>query len=515
MTSRHKPLVLIVLDGFGYSDTNDHNAIKSAYTPVWDQLWQGFPHMLLGASGAAVGLPEGQMGNSEVGHLHMGAGRAVPQDLARIDQAVEQGTFFHNTVLKQAIERAKQTNNSVHILGLLSPGGVHSHEQHIFAMIELAAKTGLEKIYLHAFLDGRDTPPKSALASIEAAEAKFKILGRGRFASLCGRYYAMDRDNRWDRTQQAYDLLTSGRAKFVADSAVAGLAMAYERGETDEFVKPTLIKESGQEAIRIANGDVVVCMNFRSDRLRQLSRAFTSTEFAGFDREVWPKLGEFVTLTEYAKDIKATVAFPSIMITNGLGEYLSKSGCRQLRIAETEKYAHVTFFFNGGIEKPYLYEDRILISSPKVSTYDLKPEMSAEELTDKLVEQIHARKYDVIICNYANPDMVGHTGDFSATVKAIEIIDQCLKRIIEALQEVNGEALITSDHGNAECMFDASTQQAHTAHTNNLVPLVYIGHNAAFTQQQGVLYDLAPTMLYLLGIEPPKEMTGKILMKFV
>ncbi len=511
--SPHAPLVLIVLDGWGYREDPQYNAIHAAHAPFWQHLWQHYPHTLAVASGLAVGLPKGQMGNSEVGHLHMGAGRLVPQDLTRIDMAVESGEFYENPVLSHAVDQLVKSGRNLHIFGLVSPGGVHSHEKHISAMIKLAALRGLKSIYLHAFLDGRDTPPQSAKASLIAMDETFKEVGHGKIASITGRYYTMDRDQRWERTERAYDLLTRGLTEFHMESALEGLEQAYARGETDEFVQPTALHAPSQQPITVQDGDAVVFMNFRSDRARQLTRALTDPQFAGFQRKAQPILATFVTLTEYAADIKAEVAYPPTSLKNILGEYISKHGYRQLRIAETEKYAHVTFFFNGGEEKPYPGEDRALIPSPKVATYDLQPEMSADPLAERLVTAIESREYSLIICNFANPDMVGHTGDFNATVKAIETIDHCLKRVITALLAVKGEAIITADHGNAECMYDPETRQPHTAHTTNSVPVIYIGRHAAPVTQEGVLYDIAPTLLYLMGLEKPGEMTGKSLFK--
>lgn len=508
-----KPLLLLILDGFGYSEQGNFNAISKANTPNWDRLWREFPHTLALASGRAVGLPEGQMGNSEVGHLHIAAGREVPQDLVRIDDEISNGRFFENPVLQEALAYAKQHHSTLHIMGLLSGGGVHSHESHLFALIKMAAACGLKSVCLHAFLDGRDTPPRSALSSIEKAQQVFLKEGVGHIASICGRYYAMDRDKRWDRVQQAYDMLTLEEAPtFHTQTAEEALTAAYERGENDEFVKPTRI---GVPTL-IQADDVVVFMNFRADRARQLSFALTEPVFSEFKRNIVPKIGRFITLTEYAQNLQAKVVYPPLTLKNTLGEFLSKQGLHQLRIAETEKYAHVTFFFNGGNETPYPLEQRILVPSPKVATYDLQPEMSAFALTDQLVEQILSGQHDVIICNYANPDMVGHTGNFKAAVLAIEAIDQCLGRIIDALDQVNGVALITADHGNAECMYDASTKQAHTAHTLNQVPILYTAHDAEFINKEpAILYDIAPTVLYLLGIKLPPEMTGKILLSFL
>ncbi len=513
MPTRPRPLALIILDGWGYREEKKANAIAAANKPHWDSLWAMYPHTLISGSGRCVGLPEGQMGNSEVGHLNMGAGRVIHQDLTRIDQAIADGEFFTNPVLTTAISEATQQNKSIHILGLLSPGGVHSHEKQIAALLELAAKKQAKNVYLHAFLDGRDTPPCSAKKSLETLSALCNKLKCGKIVSLVGRYYAMDRDKRWERVQKAYDLLTLAKADFQAADAITGLQLAYNRGENDEFVKPTRIQSEGESPVTIQSGDTVIFMNFRADRARELTHAFIDQSFDGFKREAWPKLHAFVTLTEYDSTFKIRIAFPPERLTHILAQYLSELGLKQLRIAETEKYAHVTFFFNGGIEKAYPDEDRILIPSPKVATYDLQPEMSAFELTDKLVEEIRHQKYDVIICNFANPDMVGHTGNFDATVKAIETIDTCLDKIIRALQDVGGEALITADHGNAEMMFDDKTGQPHTAHTSELVPLIYVGRKAKVSKKHGILSDIAPTMLYLLGLTPPPEMTGKSLLE--
>lgn len=508
-----RPLTLIILDGWGYRTDTNANAIAAAHKPYWDQLWAKYPHTFISGSGRCVGLPEGQMGNSEVGHLNMGAGRVVHQDLTRIDLAIADKTFFSNTVLINAIQKAIKANKAIHILGLISPGGVHSHEQQIQALVQLAAKQHTEKVYIHAFLDGRDTPPRSAALSLESLENWCEEMQCGQIASIIGRYYAMDRDQRWERIQKAYELLTEGKADFHASDPLTGLERAYERNENDEFVAPTAIYNSHTDAIKIADGDVVIFMNFRADRAREITRAFIDPDFTGFTRKVVPKLAEFVSLTEYDAMLKTTIAFPPVRLNNILSAYLSQHQLRQLRIAETEKYAHVTFFFNGGEEEPFPYEDRVLIPSPKVATYDLKPEMSAFEVTDRLIAEIKSQKYDVIICNFANPDMVGHTGNFAAAVKAIETIDNCLSQIIPALQQIGGEALITADHGNAEKMFDEQTGQAHTAHTHELVPFIYVGREAKITKPTGRLSDIAPTMLSLLGLSIPKEMTGQSLLE--
>ena len=513
-----KPMVLIILDGFGENEEIAHNSIKLADTPTLDKLWVCCPHTLLQASGSAVGLPKGQMGNSEVGHLHIGSGRKVPQDLTRIDKAISSGEFFKNPILIAAIEKAKQHDTAVHIISLLSPGGVHSRDTQIIAMIELVDLQGVKKNYLHAILDGRDTPPKSALSSITKINEQFLSYSQspfstgtiqGKIVSLIGRYYAMDRDKRWDRTQKAYDLLTQGIATRQTATAEEALALAYEQGETDEFVKPTSIHRNGEKPATVQDGDVIIFMNFRADRARQLTHAFIDKHFTAFKRKVTRKLTSFVTLTTYEKNIGATVAFPPLQLNNTLGEYLSTLGLRQLRLAETEKYAHVTYFLNGGQEDPFPGEDRTLIPSPKIATYDLQPEMSANELTDELVEKIKNGDYDFIVCNFANPDMVGHTGNEVATKEAIHTIDSCLKLILEVLQSVGGEALITADHGNAEKMFDEKTRQPHTAHTSNLVPLIHVGRKAQFQKGVGALDDVAPTLLFLMGLKKPSEMTGR------
>ena len=505
MHTTPKPLVLVILDGFGHSDSPDYNAIYSANTPVYDRLRAQHANTLISGSGMDVGLPDGQMGNSEVGHMNLGAGRVVYQDFTRITKAIQDGDFFTNPALTSAVDQAVEKGKAVHILGLLSEGGVHSHQDHLIAMIELAAQRGAEKIYLHAFLDGRDTPPRSAQPSIDAIEAACAKIGKGRIASLIGRYYAMDRDNRWDRVEQAWKLLADGQGIHHADSATAALAESYARDESDEFVKATSIGET----VRMEDGDSVIFMNFRADRARELSHVFLDTEFAGFNRERLPQLSQFVMLTQYAADLSAPSAFAPTPLVNVLGEYLANQGKTQLRIAETEKYAHVTFFFSGGREQPFVGEERILIPSPNVATYDLQPEMSAPEVTDRIVEAIEQQKYDVIVVNYANGDMVGHTGVFDAAVAAVECLDHCVDRIVTALDKVGGEALITADHGNVEQMEDECTGQAHTAHTCEPVPFIYVGKRPATMRNDGVLADVAPTMLTLMGLPIPEQMTGR------
>ena len=510
MVSRPKPLVLLILDGFGSRQEEENNAIAMANMPCWDELKKNSPMTLLDCSGGVVGLPDEQMGNSEVGHLHIGSGRLMRQDLSRVNQAIIDGSFFENEVLCQAVDEAIAKDRALHILCLLSPGGVHSHEGQILAMMELAAKRGLKKIYMHAFLDGRDVPPKSAEASIELVEDKFAELGVGRIVSLIGRFYAMDRDNRWERVESAHKLMARGEAEFKYNSAQEALAAAYQRDETDEFVYPTAILDEAGEVAVIDPDDSVVFMNFRADRAREISRALTEPGFDGFDRNCEPHKGYYATLTEYHQEFDYPIAFLPDEVKNGIGEVLSNMGLKQLRLAETEKYAHVTFFLNGGRDEPFSGEDRILVPSPKVKTYDMQPEMSAPEVTDHMVTAINSGKYDVIICNYANCDMVGHTGNLEAAVKAVETIDASLQRIVDALLEVGGQMLVTADHGNIEFMADDTTGQPHTAHTTNKVPLVYVGGTGQLADGGG-LSDLAPTMLAILGVEQPVEMTGRSL----
>ncbi|RLQ23533.1 2,3-bisphosphoglycerate-independent phosphoglycerate mutase [Seongchinamella sediminis] len=508
--SPKQPTVLIILDGWGYREESADNAIAGATTPVWDRLWRESPHTLISGSGLDVGLPAGQMGNSEVGHMSLGSGRVIYQNITRIDQAIADGSFDRNPAYTVAIDRAIANNGAVHVFGLLSPGGVHSHEEHIFAAIRLAASRGAQRVYLHAFLDGRDTPPRSARPSLEKARALFAELGCGRVASICGRYYAMDRDNRWERVEPAYRLLTEGLAEHTASDPLAALDAAYQRDENDEFVLPTAVVPAGAEAVAVADGDAVLFMNFRADRARQMTRAFVDADFDGFERRRRPALAGFVTTTEYAADIDTRCAFPPESLKNVLGDYLAQQGRTQLRIAETEKYAHVTFFFSGGREELFPGEDRELIPSPDVATYDLKPEMSAPEVTDKLVAAIQSGKYDLIVCNYANGDMVGHSGVYAAAVKAVEALDSCLGRVEAALLEVGGQALVTADHGNCEQMLDYESGQHHTQHTTELVPLVYIGRDKVqLDPRGGILADIAPTLLGLMQLPQPEEMTGR------
>ena len=511
-SSKKKTALLLILDGWGHREETSSNAIHSANSPMWDSLWGGKPHTLIDTSGQSVGLPAGQMGNSEVGHMNLGAGRVVYQSLTRIDKDIEEGTFFSNPVLTSAVQKSIDADSALHIFGLMSGGGIHSHEDQIIAMIELAIRNGAPKIFLHAYLDGRDTPPRSALPCLLRAEKILLGSSKGRVASICGRFYAMDRDNRWDRVQPAYDLLTQAKAEFHSDDVSSALEAAYQRGEDDEFVQASLVGSQSDAPAKVSDGDVVVFMNFRADRAREITRAFVDDDFDGFQRSVIPKLSEFVMLTEYAADIPASCAYPPNKLDNVLGQYLSDQNKTQLRIAETEKYAHVTFFFNGGREEPFDNEDRTLIPSPDVKTYDLQPEMSAFELTDALVAAMRSHKYDAIICNYANGDMVGHTGDFDAAVKAVEAVDKCLQLIVAAAEESGAELLITADHGNVEQMLDPKTNQPLTSHTSGPVPLVYVGTSGRQFISDGSLSDLAPTLLSLLDMPIPKEMTGKILL---
>jgi len=506
--SRPKPMVLLILDGWGYREDPRDNALALADLPNWHRLWNGRPHTLIHTEGRHVGLPDGQMGNSEVGHMNLGAGRIVYQDLTRVDAAIEDGSFFTNAALIEACQAAKVGGHTLHVMGLLSPGGVHSHENHIFAMLELAARLGVPQVAVHAFLDGRDTPPRSARASIEALQALCDRLGNARIASVSGRYYAMDRDNRWDRVEAAWKAMVDAEGMHRADSALAALDAAYARGENDEFVQPTVIGGGA----KIIDGDAVVFMNFRADRARQLTAAFVQPDFAGFATHR-PALSDFVCLTEYDAKLPATLAYPPDNLANTLGEVLAAHGLTQLRIAETEKYAHVTFFFSGGREDLYEGEARTLIPSPKVATYDLQPEMSCPELTGRLVDAIRAQAYDVIVCNIANPDMVGHTGVLEAAIKAAEAVDVAVGEVAAAVEAVGGALLVTADHGNLEMMRDPATGQPHTAHTVGPVPLVYVGTRAdARLRDGGALRDVAPTMLDLIGIDKPAEMSGRSLL---
>jgi 2,3-bisphosphoglycerate-independent phosphoglycerate mutase len=505
---KHRPILLLILDGWGHRSATEWNAIAQAELPNWRGLLRDCPHTVVDTHGLHVGLPDDQMGNSEVGHMNIGAGRVVYQDLTRIDQAIRDGSFAANPALLRACAAARASGGTLHLLGLLSPGGVHSHEDHLFAMLDLAAAQGVPRVAVHAFLDGRDTPPRSARASVERLVAKCAALPATRVASLGGRYHGMDRDKRWERVAAAWASIVDARAGHDAPDALAALDAAYARGENDEFVLPTTIAGG----IPVRDGDAVLFMNFRADRARQISAAFVTPGFDGFPRARVPRLAAFVTLTEYAADLPVdAVAFPPQSLSNSLGEYLGARGLHQLRIAETEKYAHVTFFLNGGREAPFPGEDRILVPSPKVATYDLQPEMSLPEVTAKLVEAIRSARYDLIVCNIANGDMVGHTGIWAAALEAAEAVDHALGRIVAALREVGGEALITADHGNLEQMLDADGQP-HTQHTVGPVPLVYVGRPARL-RSGGALKDLAPTVLALMGLPQPVEMSGRPLVE--
>ena len=504
----NRPLMLMILDGWGYREDAEDNAISQAATPCWDQLQQLGSHTTIETSGEFVGLPAGQMGNSEVGHLNIGAGRVVFQNFTRISNAVADGSFENNPALIKAIEASRKFDSTLHIMGLLSPGGVHSHEDHFLAMVRMAATLGAPKIRVHAFLDGRDTPPRSAGPSVQKMQDCLDGFHNAAFASLCGRYYAMDRDQRWDRVEKAWSLLVNGEARFNNNDAGAALQSAYERDESDEFVSPTII---GPYA-GIEDNDAVIFINFRADRAREISQAFSQPDFGGFAREA-PKLSSFVCMTQYLDGLPCDIAFSPEKLKGLFGEKLSEQGLSQLRIAETEKYAHVTFFFNGGEEKPFDGEQRLLVPSPDVATYDLQPEMSIEKLSAELDQAIRSDKFDVIICNVANPDMVGHTGNMTAAISAVEAVDRCIGIVQKAIQSVNGELLVTADHGNIEQMTDPLSGQSHTAHTTNPVPLVYYGRKAKILDG-GSLRDIAPTMLYLLGMRPPVEMTGRSLLEF-
>ena len=507
-----KPTVLMILDGYGLNDTCEANAVCEAKTPVMSQLMSQCPFVKGNASGMAVGLPEGQMGNSEVGHLNMGAGRIVYQELTRITKEIQDGDFFENEALLTAVNNAKENNASLHFMGLLSDGGVHSHNTHLYGLLELAKKAGLEKVYVHCFLDGRDTPPASGKGYIEALQEKMAEIGVGKIGVVSGRYYAMDRDNRWDRVEMAYNALTKGIGVYGTDAAEAVQA-SYDEEKTDEFVMPTVMTEDGKPVTVIQDKDSVVFFNFRPDRAREITRAFCDDDFKGFAREKRMDL-TYVCFTDYDETIQnKIVAFHKQEIKNTFGEYLAANNMTQARIAETEKYAHVTFFFNGGIEEPNAGEDRILVKSPKVATYDLKPEMSAYEVCDKLCEAIKSGKYDVIITNFANPDMVGHTGVEDAAIKAVEAVDECVGKAVEALKEVNGQMFICADHGNAEQLVDYETGEPFTAHTTNPVPFILVNADPSYKLREGgCLADIIPTLIELMGMEQPAEMTGKSLL---
>lgn len=508
------PVILLILDGFGHREESTNNAIAQARTPNLDALKRNEPHMLINASEHYVGLPDGQMGNSEVGHLNIGAGRIVFQDFERINNSIASGDFFQHAALLNTLKQLKNDNKALHIFGLLSDGGVHSHINHILTMLEMAAQQGLQRVYVHAFLDGRDTPPISAVPYLALLEEKLNTLGIGKIASVSGRFYSMDRDKRWERVAPAYEMIVNGIGEFTEATASEALHNAYARGEQDEFVKCTVIRQADEPAIRLEDGDCVVYMNFRSDRARQLTDALLNDDFTGFERSRVPALSGYFTLTQYDQNQrKATPIFAATSVPNTFGEYVASLGLKQLRIAETEKYPHVTFFFNGGDEAVFNGENRILVPSPKVATYDLQPEMSAPELTDQLVAAIETQEYSAIICNYANGDMVGHTGNLAAAIIAVETLDTCVGRVVEAARKNGAEVIITADHGNAEMMFDGINNQAHTQHTTNLVPMIYVGRQAELAEV-GALSDLAPTLLTMMGLPQPVEMTGKSLLKF-
>ena len=506
-------LLLLILDGFGHSDAKESNAISAANTPNWDHLLKSYPNSLINASESFVGLPVGQMGNSEVGHLCMGAGRVIDQDLDRINKSIKSGSFFSNKILISGFKKISHSNNALHIFGLLSDGGVHSHIDHILALIKLAKEKDIQSVFIHAILDGRDTAPKSASAYIKKLEDFCENINLGEIKTVSGRFYAMDRDNRWGRTHLAYDAIACGCSSYTESSAQQALNKSYSRGESDEFVIPTLIKKSDTYS-GINDNDMVVFMNFRSDRARQLTDSILNESFNEFERSSRPHNINYLTLTSHdEKQKKAKCLFNPIDIKNSLGKYVSDLNKTQLRIAETEKYPHVTFFFNGGIEEEYKGEKRILIPSKKVATYDLAPEMGAYEITEKLHEAIISESYDLIVCNYANGDMVGHTGNFEAAIKAIEVLDECIYEIYKAIKKIDGQMIITADHGNAEVMMDSKNQQKHTQHTVNKVPFVYVGKKIKKIKEGGQLSDIAPTILELMGEKKPKEMTGKNLIE--
>ena len=509
---KKRPVVLCILDGYGLNEKKEHNAIALANRPVMEKLIAEGPFVKGYASGMAVGLPDGQMGNSEVGHLNMGAGRIVYQELTRITKEIQDGDFFKNPELMAAMENCKKKGSALHAFGLLSDGGVHSHNTHLYGLLEMAKKNGLEKVYVHCFLDGRDTPPTSGKDFVKALEEEMAKIGVGKVATVTGRYYAMDRDNNYDRVEKAYLALTKGEGE-KADSAQGGIQASYDKEETDEFVKPTVVMENGKPVGTIQDGDSVVFFNFRPDRAREITRSFCDDSFDRFNRGKRLDL-TFVCFCDYDPTIpNKLVAFKKVEITNTFGEWLSKKGLKQARIAETEKYAHVTFFFNGGVEAPNEGEDRILVNSPKdVPTYDLKPQMSAYEVCDKLCDAISGGKYDVVICNFANPDMVGHTGVEAAAIKAVEVVDECVGKAVDALKKVGGVMFICADHGNCEMMVDYETGEPWTAHTTNPVPFVLVNADEGISLREGgCLADIVPTLIELMGEEQPAEMTGKSL----
>lgn len=504
-----KPYALIILDGYGVNEIHEGNAIYAAKTPNMDRYMQECPHSIVHASGMDVGLPEGQMGNSEVGHTNIGAGRIVYQELTRITKSINDGDFFENPVLLAAIENCKKNNSALHLMGLLSDGGVHSHNQHLYGLLKLAKEKGLTDVHVHCFLDGRDVPPSSGADFVESLVENIRAIGVGDIATVMGRYYAMDRDNRWERVEKAYNAMVLGEGE-TCESAVTAVKESYNNGVTDEFVVPTVVVKDGTPVGKMQKNDSIIFFNFRPDRAREITRTIVDPAFEGFSREYFENF--YVCMTQYDASMpNVEVAFKPESLTNTFGEYISQKGLRQLRIAETEKYAHVTFFFNGGVETVCDGEDRALINSPKVATYDLKPEMSAYEVTDEAVKRIESGDYDVIVLNFANCDMVGHTGDFDAAVKAVEAVDECLGRVVDAIQKMDGVALITADHGNADQMVDNENGGAFTAHTTNVVPLVLIGKKDV-SLKPGRLADLAPTMLDLMGLEKPAEMSGESLL---
>ena len=507
-----KPTVLMILDGYGLNEKSEKNAVAEAKTPVMDMLMKEYPCVKGLASGMAVGLPNGQMGNSEVGHLNMGAGRIVYQELTRITKEIDDGTFFKNKALLEAVNNCKTKGSSLHLFGLLSDGGVHSHNTHLYGLLELAKREGLTNVYVHCFLDGRDTPPASGAGYIEQLESKMREIGVGQIASIMGRYYAMDRDNNYDRVKLAYVAMTEGDG-LKAANAYDAIHSSYDRDETDEFVKPTVIVNGGVPVGTINDGDSVIFFNFRPDRAREITHAFCDDEFRSFKRDRKLDL-VYVCFSNYDPLIEnKIVAFEKIAVTNTFGEWLAANGMKQARIAETEKYSHVTFFFNGGVEEPNEGEDRILVKSPKVATYDLKPEMIAYEVCDNLVKAIKADKYDVIIINFANPDMVGHTGVEDAAIKAVEAVDECVGRAYEAIKEVGGVMFICADHGNCEQMVDYETGAPFTAHTTNPVPFILVNYKEGYgLREGGCLADIVPTLIETMGMEQPKEMTGKSLL---
>ena len=508
-----KPTVLLILDGYGLNDKVEGNAIAMAKTPVMDRLMKEYPFVKGNASGMAVGLPEGQMGNSEVGHLNMGAGRIVYQELTRITKAIEDGDFFTNEAFVKAIANCKENGSDLHLLGLLSDGGVHSHIEHLYGLLELAKREGVTNVYVHAFLDGRDTAPASGKGFLEQLQAKMDEIGVGKIATISGRYYAMDRDNRWERVEKAYNAIVLGEGKKVTN-AMEAITASYAEEVFDEFVLPTVVEENEAAVATVKENDSVIFFNFRPDRARELTRAFCDDAFTGFERKQGYFKTNYVTFTEYDPTIpNHVVAFHKVEIKNTFGEFLAKNGKTQLRLAETEKYAHVTFFFNGGVEEPNEGEERQLVKSPAVATYDLQPEMSALAVDDHLVDAIKGQKYDVIICNFANPDMVGHTGVQDAAIKAIETVDECIGKAVEALLEVDGQMFICADHGNAEQLIDEVTGAPFTAHTTNPVPFILVNADKAYTlRENGCLADIAPTLIELMGMEQPEDMTGKSLL---